>query len=101
MQPMKSTDQKLQDLLAAAAKAAPEAAGAPPLGLETRVLAQWRAAGADDEFVSVFAFFRRAAVGASLVLVLCAAWSLSRTGGSVTGEEAALLDYNIRTSLNP
>ena len=98
---MKPTDKTLQRLLSAAAKAPSEIAAAPPLGLETRVLAQWRAAGADDDSVSVFAFFRHAVVGASLVLALCAAWSLIQTGGSIAGEEGTRLDYNIQMSLNP
>jgi hypothetical protein len=98
---MKPTDQKLQRLLAAAAKAAPAAAATPPLGLETRVLANWRAGSADDESLSLFAFFRRAMLGASLVLALSAAWSLTQSAGSATGDEAALLDYNIQMSLNP
>jgi hypothetical protein len=98
---MKPTDQKLQRLFAAAAKSAQEAEGTPPLGLEARVLAQWRTALADDDSVSVFGFLRRAVLGAGLVLVLCAAWSFSQTGGSVTGDEAARLDYNIQMSLNP
>ena len=98
---MKPTNAILQRLLNAAAKSVPEKAEAPPLGLETRVLAQWRAAGQDDNSVSVFAFFRHAVVGAGLVLVLCAAWSLIQTGGSVTADEAARLDYNIQMSLNP
>jgi hypothetical protein len=98
---MKPTDQTLQRLLNAAAKAAPETATAPPLGLETRVLANWQAAGADDESVSLFAFFHRAVLAASLVLVLSAAWSFTRTGDGAIGEEAAVLDYNIQMSLNP
>ncbi len=97
---MKPTDERLQRLFKAAAKAAPEAPGAPPLGLETRVLAHWRTAGEEDA-VSVFAFFRRAVLGAGLVLVLCAAWSFLEAGGSVTGDEAARLDYDIQTSLSP
>lgn len=98
---MKPTDATLQRLLNAAAKAAPERADSPPLGLETRVLAQWCAASAEDESVSVFAFFRRAVFGAGLLLVLSAAWSLTWSGGSPTREEAAQLDYNIQMSLNP
>jgi hypothetical protein len=98
---MNLIDQSLQKLLNAAGKAAPEAVDAPPLGLETRVLANWRTAVSDNESVSLFAFFRRAALGACLVLVLSAAWSLTQSGGSATGEEAALLDYNIQMSLNP
>ncbi len=98
---MKTTDERLRRLLKAAAKASPEVPSEPPLGLETRVLAHWRAGGVDDDAVSVFAFFRRAVLGAGLVLVLCAAWSLLETGGSVTGDEAARLDYDIQMSLNP
>jgi hypothetical protein len=97
---MKPNDQTLQRLLKAAAKASPEAAATPPLGLETRILAQWRLAGTEDDSVSLFAFFRRAMVGASLVLILSAAWSLTRPS-SASGDEAALLDYDIRMSLNP
>jgi hypothetical protein len=98
---MKPTDQTLQRLLNAAAKAAPEAASAPPLGLETRVLAQWRASSADDESISLLAFLRHATLGAGLVLVLCAAWSLTQTGPAGVADEAAVLDYNIQTSLTP
>jgi hypothetical protein len=97
---MKPTDQTLQRLINAAAKTVPEVA-TPPFGLETRVLAQWRAGSADDESVSLFAFLRRATLGAGLVLVLCATWSLTRTGGNAIGDEAALLDYHIQTSLTP
>jgi hypothetical protein len=98
---MRPIDQSLQRLLNAAAKAAPESAAAPPLGLETRVLANWRAAGPEDDSISLFAFFRRAMLGAGLVLVLSAAWSLTQSGGSATGDEATLLDYDIQMSLNP
>ena len=98
---MKPRDQTLHRLLNAAAKAAPAAAAVPPLGLETRVLGNWRAGSADDESVSLFAFFRRAMLGASLVLALSAVWSLTQSAGSATGDEAAVLDYNIQMSLNP
>ena len=101
MKLMKPNSETLQRLLNAAAKAAPEAAVAPPLGLETRVLANWRAAGTGDDSVSLFAFLRRATLGAGLVLVLSAAWSFTQSGGNLTGDEAAQLDYNIRMSLNP
>ena len=98
---MKPTDESLLRLLSAAAKVTAEAPVAPPLGLETRVLAHWRAGRVDDESASLFAFFRHAMVGASLVLVLSAAWSLSRPAGGTPGDEAALLDYDIQMSLNP
>lgn len=98
---MKSTDDAFRRLLDAAAKAAPEAPVAPPLGLETRILAQWRAESADDDSVPLFAFLRRATLGAGLVLALCAAWSFVGAGGGVPGDETALLDYDIQMSLNP
>jgi len=98
---MKPNSETLQRLLNAAAKAAPEAAVAPPLGLETRVLANWRAEGTVDDSVSLFAFLRRATLGAGLVLVLCAAWSFTWSGSNATSEEAAQLDYSIQMSLNP
>ena len=98
---MKSTDQTFRRLLDAAAKCVSAAPAVPPLGLETRILAQWRAGTEDDDSVSLFAFLRRATVGAGLVLALCAAWSFAGAGGSAPGDEAALLDYDIQTSLNP
>jgi hypothetical protein len=98
---MKPNSETLQRLLNAAAKAAPEAAVAPPLGLETRALAQWRAENADDDSVSLFAFLRRAVLGAGLVLMLSAAWSFTQSGGNAVGDEAALLDYDIQTGMNP
>jgi len=98
---MKANERTLQRLLDAAAKAAPAPVGTPPLGLETRVLADWRAGQAEDESASLFAFFRHAMVAASLVLALSAAWSLSRPTGGAPNDEAALLDYEIRMSLNP
>jgi hypothetical protein len=97
---MKPNDQALQRLLKAAAKANPQAATAP-LGLETRVLANWRGWGSDDDSVSLFAVFRHAVVGAALVLVLSAVWSLTQSGAGQAGDEGARLDYDIQTSLAP
>jgi hypothetical protein len=97
---MKSTDETFRRLLDAAAKAAPEAPVAPPFGRETRILAQGRAESADDDSVSLFAFLRRATLGAGLVLALCAAWSFTGASGGVPGDEAALINYDIQTSLN-
>jgi hypothetical protein len=98
---MKPTDETVQRLLNAAAKAPSEVPTAPPLGLETRVLAHWRAGTADDDSASLFAFFRHAMVGASLVLVLSAVWSLSQPTGGAAGDEAALLNYEFQKGLNP
>jgi len=95
---MKTNDETLHRLLKAAAKAVPGVV-TPPLGLETRVLACWRAAAAEDESISLFAFFRRATVGAGLVLALCAAWSLTQTSTTAMGDEAALFDFDLQPSL--
>ncbi len=91
----------LNKLLAAAANAPQEPAGAAPLGLETRVLANWRAGRVDDDSASLFAFFRHAALGASLVLVLSAAWTFTHRLAGPTDDEATLLDYAIQASVNP
>jgi hypothetical protein len=98
---VKRIDPSLQRLLDAAAKAPERAAGAPPLGLETRVLAHWRAAHTDEDSAFLFPFLRRAMVGASLVLLLSAAWTFTRPGVSPTGQDVVLLDYQIQMSLNP
>jgi len=98
---MKPTDYSLRHLIEAAAKAPPKPAAPPPLGLETRVLAGWRAATPNDETVPLFAFLRHAMLGAALVLVLSAAWSFIQPGASQFGDEAARLDYHIQMSLNP
>jgi hypothetical protein len=97
---MKSTDDTLRRLLDAAAKAAPEALATPPLGLESRLMTHWRAGRADDDSVSLFAFLRRATLGAGLVLALCAVWSLARTSGSTARDEAFLLNYDIQMTFN-
>jgi hypothetical protein len=98
---MKANEQSFQRLIEAAAKAPPEPIGAPPFGLETRVLANWRAARAEEEPAFLFVFLRRAMFAASFVLVLSAAWSFTRPGIGPAGEEAAQLDYQIQMSLNP
>jgi hypothetical protein len=98
---MKATDPMFQRLLAAAAKAAPEAAPSPPFGLETRVLAHWRAAAPDDESAFLFAFFRRAMLCATFVFLCSAAWSLTRPAGDLSADEAMLANYDVQMSLNP
>ena len=98
---MKVNEQSLQRLLDAAAKAPREAIGAPSFGLETRVLANWRAPQEDEEPAFLFLFLRRAMVAASFLLLLSAAWSFTQAGSNIIGDEAAQLDYQIEMSLNP
>ena len=98
---MKPSDPMLQRLLDAAAKAASEAAPAPPLGLETRVLANWRAASTEDESAFLFVFFRRAMLCATVVFLCSAAWSLTRSGSDMSADEDILANYDVQMSLNP
>ena len=98
---MKPTDLVLQRLLDAAAQAAPKAAPTPPLGLETRVLANWRAAAPEDESAFLVVFFRRAMLCATLALLCSAAWSLTQSGSDMTADEAILANYDVQMSLNP
>jgi hypothetical protein len=98
---MKANERSLERLIAAGAKASPEPTGIPPFGLETRVLANWRAAQVVEEPAFLFVFLRRAMIAASFVLVLSAAWSFTRPGIGPAGEEADQLDYQIQMSLNP
>jgi hypothetical protein len=94
-------DHQLQRLLDAAAKSSAKAADAAPLGLETRIIAQWRAAATDDETAFLFAFFRRAMLCATMVLLFSAAWSFSRMSHEVSADEAILDNYDVQLSLNP
>ena len=97
---MRKNDEKLQRLLDAAGRTVP-AEPTVPFGLENRVLANWRAQDAQGDVLPVFAFLRRATLGAGLVLALSAAWSFTQIGEGAAADEAAQLDYNIQMSLNP
>lgn len=98
---MKATNRMLQRLFDAAAKAPSEPVTPLPFGLETRVLADWRAGEPEDESLPLFAFLRRAILGASLVLALSVVWSLTHLSALSAGDEATRLDYQIQMSLNP
>jgi hypothetical protein len=95
------SDQKLQRLLDAAAKATPEAVDPAPLGLEARVLGQWQTTPVEDEAVLLYAYFRHAALGAAVVLVLIAGWSLTQPRGEDNADEAAIGSYEIQVGLTP
>jgi hypothetical protein len=98
---MNANDESFRRLLDAAAKAPQEPLGAPPFGLETRVLANWQAVQEDEAPAFLFLFLRRATVAASFILLLSAAWSFTRPSIGPAGEDAAQLDYQIEMSLNP
>lgn len=98
---MKPSDDKLERLLQAAAKAPPRAADEIPFGLETRVLAQWRAGAGEDELVFLFTFLRRALVGAGVVLALSLVWTLAQPASDAWGDGSAMANYEVQAGLNP
>jgi hypothetical protein len=98
---MKPIDHKLDRLLTAAAQAPQRPLDGPPFGLETRVMAQWRAARGEDESAFLFAFFQRAVVAAGVALLLSAAWSLTRPSGDATADEVVVSNYELQAGLNP
>ena len=98
---MKPNDEKLDRLLRAAAKAPPRGADDIPLGLETRVLAQWRAGVSEDESVFLFTFLRRAALGAAAVLALSVVWSLTQPATDAWGDGSSVATFEHQAGLNP
>jgi hypothetical protein len=98
---MRPGNQKLQRLLDAAAKAPSEAVDPAPPSLETRVLAQWQTNPVEDEAVLLYAYFRRATLGAVMVLALTAGWSLTQPRGEDEGDEVAIGTDEIQMGLSP
>ena len=100
---MKPTDDKLlQRLLNAAAKAAPEAprrATAGPRNPRAGQLARGRARTTTRFPCSPSSAARRS--GPAWCWCCAPPGASTHLGGSVTGDEAALLDYDIQMSLNP
>jgi hypothetical protein len=72
---MKPVDNQLDRLLKAAAQAPRPTVGDPPLGLETRALAYWRAALRNDSGEFLVTWFRRATVFATVLAVASLAWN--------------------------
>jgi hypothetical protein len=72
---MKSSNHSLDRLFRAAARAPKETPASPPFALEAAVFAQWRAGETGDELAFLVNLFRRAALCASLVMVLALGWS--------------------------
>ena len=83
------------------ARTAPERPIDPMPGhLQTRILAHWRAEAADESFLLLGLLFRRALIGAALVMFVCIAWSYH---GLITqpDSEIALVNYELREDLLP
>jgi len=97
---MKSFQPKLQRLLKAAAAAPKETPGAPPFGLETRVLAHWRSGAAGEDFTPLATIFHRAAICAATILVASAGWTWFENRQDASGA-MALANYTITIQLKP
>ena len=91
----------LQRLLKAAAQAPKAAPVTPPFALETRVLAQWRAAAGEDEFAFLTKLFRHAIVYASLVMLLSIGWNFLEKSKGATASTTALAEYAMTMKLPP
>ncbi len=99
---MKPNDNQLERLLQAAAKAPPGGTAEIPGGLESRVLAQWRAGTVDeDDSLFMFTFLRRSLIGAVAVLALCAAWSLTQPLSEASTDGSALASYESQAGFYP
>ncbi len=98
---MKPSDDKLERLLQAAAKAPPRGAEEIPYGLETRVLAQWRAGVVEDDSAFLFTFLRRALLGAAAVLALSVVWTLAQPASDAWGDGSAMATYERQAGFNP
>ncbi len=72
---MKPVDEQIDRLLKAASRAPKAAAGDPPFGMETRVLAHWRASLGTDAADFLVIWFRRATICAGILAILSLAWN--------------------------
>ncbi len=98
---MKSSDQMLRQLLAAA-KAAPAAAPEPiSPHLQTRVLAHWRAgATGQDSWAGLAAVLRGALFCAGVAMALTVAWSYGELTDA-SDDEVVIANYELRADLMP
>ncbi|MFM1768010.1 MAG: hypothetical protein RJA22_539 [Verrucomicrobiota bacterium] len=95
---MARPQQPLHRLLAAAARATPAPVGPMPAALQTRILARCRHGAGELAGAGLVLLFRRALVGAALLMALTVAWTV------VTEEpddEVTLANYTLRADLNP
>jgi hypothetical protein len=98
---MKSSDEMLRQLFAAAKAAPADAPEAVPSHLQTRVLAHWRAGAAGtDSWAGLAAVLRGALFCAGVAMVLCVAWSYSELT-DVHDNDVAISNYELRADLMP
>lgn len=97
---MKESNDPLQRLFRAAALASKETPAAPPVALENRVMAHWRNAGVEDEFNLLANLLRRAAVFASIIMVLSMGWGWMQSR-SENDSETVLANYAMNIQFPP
>jgi hypothetical protein len=90
----------LERLLKTAAAAPKEMPCAPPFALETRVLAHWRSAPAEEDFALLATVFQRAVICAGIILVASAGWTWFETRQQASGA-MALANYTLTMGLKP
>jgi hypothetical protein len=100
---MNGPDDQLNRLLKSAARVQRPADEAPPFGLETRVIAEWRASARGEGADFLLAWFRRAAIGGGILALASVAWGFYGVGappGGSVGDELAFADSAMTTALN-
>ena len=98
---MKRYESRLLCLFKAARTAPEPPIDSMPEHLQTRILAHWRAdSQPDDSSLLLGLLFRRALLGAALIMFVCVAWSYH---GLTTqpDNEIALVNYELREDLLP
>ena len=98
---MKRYQLRLRRLFKAARSAPAQPVDSMPDYLQTRILAHWLAdAQPEDSLRLLGLFFRRALIGAALIMFVCIAWSYH---GLTTqpDSEIALVNYEVQEDLLP
>ncbi len=75
----------LKRLFKAAGQSRRETPEAMPFALEARIIAGWRSSVADEDWVGMVSYFRRAVACAVLVMVVSIGWSQFRDAHEVPG----------------
>ena len=96
---MNPPDHSFEKLLNAAAKARKEITEPLSFSMETRVLAQWRATEAEDDFAILARLFRRAVIFAMAIMALSGTWNYFQNKSEAG--TSALASYAIKMQLPP
>lgn len=98
---MKSRDEMLRQLFAAAKAAPADAPEAMSSHLQTRVLAHWRAGvPGPDSWAGLAVVLRGALFCGGVAMVLCVAWSYNELT-DVSDNDVAIANYELRADLMP